>query len=180
MEFRKLVNIKSKMGALETEYWMCLYDERLWARQNFRINTRENRGTQTVWDGNVWEVHYNDWIVDCWEHKEIEGIMWNTDKRRKWEPSTHGNSSENLNNNLVIISTRNLHLQQANCTITGVLSCVKLFETTVKCRFNECRSNEIFSKTNFLSGPHQFTTYLYVKIFHFNKYHCNKNISLTQ
>jgi hypothetical protein len=51
---------------------------------------------------------------------------------------------------------------------------------TVKCRFNERRSNEIFSKTNFFSGPHQFIIYLYVKMFHFNEYHCNENISLTQ
>jgi hypothetical protein len=45
---------------------------------------------------------------------------------------------------------------------------------TVKFRFNERQNNEIFS------GPHQFTTYLYVKMFHFNEYHCNENISLTQ
>jgi hypothetical protein len=51
---------------------------------------------------------------------------------------------------------------------------------TVKCRFNERRNNEIFSKTKFFSGPHQFTTYLYVKMFHFNEYYCNENISLTK
>jgi hypothetical protein len=51
------------MGALETEFWMCLQDERLRARQNFIINTTENKGTETVWDGNVSEVHYNRWRV---------------------------------------------------------------------------------------------------------------------
>jgi hypothetical protein len=51
---------------------------------------------------------------------------------------------------------------------------------TVKCRFNERRSNEIFSKTNFFFGPHQFTTYFYVNMFQFKEYHCNENISLMQ
>jgi hypothetical protein len=52
--------------------------------------------------------------------------------------------------------------------------------STVKCRFNERRSNKIFSKTKIFSGPHHFPSYLYVKMFHFNEYHCFENISLTQ
>jgi hypothetical protein len=66
--------------------------------------------------------------------------------------------------------------------ISGARQCHKhkMSATTVKCRFNERRCNEIFSKTNFFSGPHQFTTYLYVKMFQFNEYHCDENISLTQ
>jgi hypothetical protein len=50
---------------------------------------------------------------------------------------------------------------------------------TVKSRFNEHRNNEISSTTKFFSGPHQFTKYPYVKMFHFNEYRCNENISLT-
>jgi hypothetical protein len=72
-----------------------------------------------------------------WEHKETKGIMWNTDMHRRWEISTYTNSNTNLNNNLVIISARKLHLQQANCTIRGVLSHVNLFETMWDLRFSQ-------------------------------------------
>jgi hypothetical protein len=48
MEFMKLVNMKSKTGAPEIEFWMCLQDERLRARQNFIMNTTQNKGTERV------------------------------------------------------------------------------------------------------------------------------------
>jgi hypothetical protein len=69
-----------------------------------------------------------------------------------------------------------------NVPMMGYLNTVVCMDevNTVKCRFNESRSDEIFSKTKFFSGSHQFTTYLYVKMFHFNEYHCNENTSLTQ
>lgn len=45
---------------------------------------------------------------------------------------------------------------------------------TVKHNFNECWSNQIFSKTKCVPGPNQFSVYLFVNIFHFNKYHLMK------
>jgi hypothetical protein len=82
---------------------------------------------------------------------------------------------------------KHLSLSRLRDTLKHTVQCDHLYvavlmgqPATVKCRFNERRSNEIFSKTKFFSGPHKFTMYLYVKMFHFNEYHYNENISLTQ
>ena len=63
-----------------------------------------------------------------------------------------------------------------NCQNTQCLlrrKCTSCF--TMKSCFNKCQSNVIFSTHKYDSGLHQFTVYVYAKMFSFKKYYCNEN-----